>query len=153
MMAKSNLRKEQTFPRSELNSGSNCAAITRQLLHSLKDYNVIPVICIVSQICLWWLTRIRNVLALFHRVCVNEIREVFKEHMYHIKTNYNSADSFSRLPLTHYIIDPLGDLYQGPAWIRRGLSNALKEGILTKYEDHEGRPTRLNKSDNIEYRK
>ena len=67
--------------------------------------------------------------------------------MYHIKTSYISADSFSRLPLSYKIIDPLGALYQGPEWIRKGLSYALQEGILTKYQDHEEKPTKLSMLD------
>ena len=141
-----------TVPRSELNAGARAAEITQELIDSLPEMTLEAHWVTDSETALWWAGNDSGVLQVYHQTRVGQIRSVFEKNLWHVPSEENPADDFSKGDITADSVGPSSRVFNGPAWIRTGLEQAATNNYIRPLTEVMKRSD-STKVDKVEYDK
>ena len=137
LTAASYLKAEsETVPRSELNACARGASLVREVLEDMRGKMVMTPFLFVDSLCaIYWAVNVDSFLHTYQRNRVAAVLSIFGSNIYHVKSEYNSADITSRRSTTAADISPSSRFYKGPEWLKKGFLEATQSKIITPASD------------------
>ena len=133
--SKNQLGDKRTVPCQELDSMNSASIVLDRICTSLEKVDR-RAILVDSTPCIYWLSKDPVQLNTFHRLRVMSIlRNCNKDDIFHIPTNYNSADIGTKNPIEIKHIKPGSMFFDGPDILKFGLDGCVERSLIKRSKD------------------
>ena len=133
--SKNQLGDKRTVPCQELDSMNSASIVLDRICTSLEKVDR-RAILVDSTPCIYWLSKDPVQLNAFHRLRVMSIlRNCKKDDIFHIPTNFNSADIGTKNPIEIKHIKPGSMFFDGPEILKYGLEGCVERSLIKRSKD------------------
>ena len=117
-----------TIPNAELQSAHLASLTTTKVITHLEAYVVRSILCVDSEIILYWLRNEKKPLGIFQRNRVSKIKECFEvQDLFHVSGKLNPSDVGTKGRVSIDEVKPTSTYFKGPDFIQDGLEAAIEQ--------------------------